>query len=176
MKKTFLLILVLLALRPMAMAQGALKPLQPIQAGNLVLNLNFSPLPGSPGTNQPSGTANYYYLYFDNQGNSFSVSLSLGPNPATDGWLLQKNNDGSYTPVMELTNEDRSYSYRLSTNSFLPLFIPVATNYLFAQSWQLTMEQVHALVAGKWYAEVSYGDDEYIANLSPTYIEPPSAA
>ena len=135
MKKTFLLILMLLGLWPLVMAQGTI---QPVDAGNLVLNLNFSPLPGSPGTNQPSGTANYYYLY--NLGNSFSMTISLGTNQASDGWILQKESGGSYTPVMELTNETTELSFRPPVDPGQFPNGPLVLQYGYSLSAQLTAD------------------------------------
>ena len=194
MKKTLLLILILLGLRQMAPAQGTIQfpviplahpippiqfpinPLAPVQfGGNLDLNMNFSPLAGSPGTNQPSGTANYTYLY--NLGNSFSISILLGNQSArlTDGFYKRTAME-SYTPITEFTNVYHYYTfspYLYPSNSFFPVLTPMVTNYYYTQTWGLMMDQAQALVAGKWYAEVSYGDDEYFGQLSPTYNQGP---
>jgi hypothetical protein len=113
MKKIFILLL-LCSLRQMALAQGTIT----LSYGDMGLNINFSPLPGSPGTNQPAGDATYsrykpYYNPFQpptNDVNLLTVSINAGTNQPTDGWVYQMADDGSLQPVMELTNLSLTFS------------------------------------------------------------------
>ncbi|MGH7953256.1 MAG: PEP-CTERM sorting domain-containing protein [Limisphaerales bacterium] len=149
--------------------------------GERGFDITFSAISSPPGTNQPSGGASYFlngwnYDTDSPASNIFVVSINLGANPATDGWILQMDN-GSLSPVLELTNE---------IYNFVPIFpgspagavsaAAVGTFpgngdsngvNLYSQFWQLTDDQVQNLLAGKWYAEVDYGNDEYISNLTP---------
>jgi hypothetical protein len=241
MKKFFALLL-LFGLTPMVLAQGLINftngggglGVFGFQGGAISLSISFSPLPGSAGTNQPSSSASYGSSFPPfpgqfpaNAGNLFSISISLGTNRATDGWIYEKQDDGSFLPVMELTNE--TYSVPISwihpinpvgpnnpftniyiietwspttltniltlpiwatnvepiTNLVLPNWVAEytngfsqssVTNYFYSQNWPLTTNQVQSLLAGKWCAVVSYGNDESAGKLIPTYIEPPSPA
>lgn len=197
MTRILLVFLLLLGLREVVQAQGQLQIPDSLQ-----LTIAFSPLPNSPGTNQLSGNAGYFkngwnYDAHAPATNVFSVVINLGTNQATAGWILQMENDG-FSPVMELTNE--------ISNSVATPIIPGSTvgtpsgivgtfpgsgivgtfpgsgadlispNY-YSQSWQLTPNQIQNLLAGKWHAEVDYGNDKYIGNLTPvpSSVWPPKA-
>jgi hypothetical protein len=142
-------------------------------------NIDFSPLPDSPGTNQPSGGASYIqsglnFDTFSTGSNFFDISISLGTNQATDGWILQMEEDGSFSPVMELTNEFVNAFDGISSGGIgtFPGNNPTGSNYYY-QGFQITDDQVQNLMAGNWYVEVDYGDDKYIGNL--TTISAPQA-
>jgi hypothetical protein len=161
---------------------------------NLQADISFSALPDSAGTNQPSGVATYFengwnYDTESPESNVFVVSINLGTSQATDGWILQKEDDGSFTPVMELTNEiynvvpifPGSPAGTVSgddgdtVGTFPGNGVSNGTNY-YSQFWQLTDDQIQNLLAGKWYVEVDYGDDKYIGNITPTIVNSPQAA
>jgi hypothetical protein len=151
---------------PTAHAQGTVSGQQ--------FNINFSPLPDSPGTNQPYGGASYFqsglnFNTFFTGSNFFVISISLGTNQATDGWVLQMEQDGSFSPVTELTNEFVNALDGISSGSIgaFPGNNPTGSNYYY-QGFQITDDQVQSLMAGNWYAEVDYGDDKYIGNLTTT--------
>lgn len=172
----------------MVLAQGQLQIPDSLQ-----LNITFSPLPNSPGTNQPFGNAGYFQNGWNYDAhipatNVFAVSINLGTNQATDGWILQMDND-LFLPVMELTNEIYNSvaipiipGSTVGTPSGIVGTFPgsgvglISPNY-YSQSWQLTHDQIQNLLAGKWYAEVDYGDDKYIGNLTPvpSSVWPPKA-
>jgi PEP-CTERM motif len=152
---------------------------QGIFSGGQPLNISFSEISGS-GSNQPFGGASYFQNGWDYDtsspaANVLVISINLGANQATDGWILQMN-DGSLSPVMELTNEIYNVSLLPSPGSTagspagiegtFPGDNPPASNY-YSQSWQLTDHQVQNLLAGNWYVEVNYGSDEYLGNLTP---------
>jgi hypothetical protein len=188
MRKIILLFLMLPELQSMVLAQGQLQIPDSLQ-----LNITFSALPNSPGTNQLSGNAGYFkngwnYDTHTPATNVFAVVINLGTNQATDGWILQMENDG-FLPVMELTNEIYNSvatpiipGSTVGTISGIVGTFPgaggglISPNY-YSQSWQLTPDQIQNLLAGKWYAEVDYGDDKYIGNLTPvpTSVSPPKA-
>jgi hypothetical protein len=195
-KRIILLFLLLPGLRETVLAQGQLQIPESLQ-----LNITFSPLPNSPGTNQLSGNAGYFkngwnYDTHTPATNVFAVVINLGTNQATDGWILQIENDG-FLPVMELTNEIYNSvatpiipGSTVGTSGVVGTFpgsgivgtFPgpganlISPNY-YSQSWQLTPNQIQNLLAGKWYAEVDYGDDKYIGNLTPvpSSVSPPKA-
>lgn len=143
------------------------------------LNITFSAISSPPGTNQPSGGASFFQVGWNPDTsslvpNQFIISISLGANTASDGWILQMD-DGSLSPLLELTNEFVGvFPPPGSVAGISPDGVgtfpgngsPTGPNY-YSQSWQLTDDQVQNLLAGKWYAEVDYGNDEYISNLTP---------
>jgi hypothetical protein len=186
-KRTILLLLLLFGLRDVMLAQGQLQIPDSLQ-----LNITFSALPNSPGTNQLSGNAGYFkngwnYDAHAPATNVFSVVINLGTNQATAGWILQMENDG-FSPVMQLTNEIYNSvaipiipGSTVGTSDVIGTFPGsgaglISPNY-YSQSWQLTPNQIQNLLAGKWYAKVDYGDDEYIGNLTPvpSSVWPPKA-
>ena len=191
MKKAIFLLLLSFGVQRVLLAQTQLVgtfPQSPSSA-NLQFSINFSAIPNSPGTNQPSGIATYFQSGWDYGAaspatNIFFVSINLGTNQATDGWIFQKEDNGSFTSVMELTNE--IYNVALFPGSLAGIASDAVgafpgnsglagVNY-YSQYWQLTIDQIQNLLAGKWYAKVEYGDDKYLGNLVPTNISPPQAA
>ncbi|MGH7977370.1 MAG: PEP-CTERM sorting domain-containing protein [Limisphaerales bacterium] len=173
MKKIALLFLLLFALQKIALAQGTFTDGQQ-------LNITFSAISSPPGTNQPSGGASYFQVGWNpdtasSVPNQLIVSINLGMNQATGGWILQMENDGSLSPVLEFTNEfggpvlipGSPAGTSSGIEGTFPGNNPPAGSYIYSQSWQLTSDQVQNLLAGEWYAEVDYGNDEYISNLTP---------
>jgi hypothetical protein len=71
------------------------------------------------------------------------------PAEAQAGWLLQYEADGSFTTITNLILSGDSSGYYLS------------------QTWDLTTNQIHQLVAGNWYAEVDFGNSNCIGDLTP---------
>ena len=171
MKKIIFLSLLLFCLRPPAFAQGVIT----YSGWDLALNISFSLLPGSPGTNQPSGQAYYKQAAStSSESNYFEVTIDLGTNQASDGWILEQESDGSLQPVMELTNETSQLTFLPPVYPFQFPGGPLALRYGYLQTAQLTVDQIHNLAEGKWYAEVDYSDDQYLGNLTPANIAPPS--
>lgn len=168
--RDLLIISILFALTARTHAQGTLSvPLR--------LNVDFSPTLGSPGTNQLSGGANYFlngwnYDTSSPEKNVLDIYVSLGVNPATDGWILQKNGDGSLTPIFEISNElylaNSPFPGASSSEGSFP-GNPTETypTYIYSESYQLTPGQVQSLLSGNWYAEMTYGGDTYLGNLTP---------
>jgi hypothetical protein len=145
-------------------------------------SITFSATAGSPGTNQPLGSALFYQngLDYDTETpalNVFVILIDLGENQATDGWLSQMGNGSSLSPILELNNElyDASILFPLgslpgssstSTGVYPGADTSSATANYYSQYWLLTDDQVQNLMAGNWYAQVSYGGDTYLGNLT----------
>jgi len=120
--------------------------------------MDFSPLPGSPDNASLSGSAGYYRVKsfpipgaptFTNR-LEFGMSMS---SPPLESWILEKQPDGSFDPVVEVTNlvEDSGYFY------------------LRPAPLTLTTNQIHSLIAGNWYAAVDFGESNYLGQLVPEY-------
>lgn len=145
-------------------------------------SISFSATAGSPGTNQPLGSALFYQngLDYDTETpalNVFVVLISLGQNQATDGSISQMGSGGSLSPILELNNElyNASILFPLgslpgspstSMGAYPGIDTSSATANYYSQYWLLTDDQVQNLFAGKWYAEVSYGDNTYLGNFT----------
>lgn len=170
MKRTIILLPLFFGLHQMMLAQGTF-------IGGQGFNINFSAISGS-ATNQPSGGASYFQVGWDyntssSVSNLFIVSFSVGTNAASDGWILQMN-DGSLSPVLELTNE---LVYVFPTPGSPVPFDSMGTfpggggseggENFYSQNWQLADDQVQNLLAGNWYAEIDYGGNTYLGNLMP---------
>jgi hypothetical protein len=84
--------------------------------------------------------------------NDFDIYVPL-PAPAEDGWILEKEEDGSLTPVLEVTN----------------LIDDETLGYFIEQSFTLTTNEIHSLIAGDWYLEVDFDGSNYIGNLVPSF-------
>jgi len=100
--------------------------------------------------------------------NQLSVVIHAGPNPPTDGWLLVEQNE-SLVPVVELTNlvyipDAGSYIF---TRTGWVFQITNPAHYDFTQTCILSVDQVHQMLDGDWYAGVEFGDDQYLGNLTP---------
>src|SRR5579863_6874251 len=80
--------------------------------------------------------------------NVLEVGLSFS-SPPEDAWILEKESDGTFSRVAEITN--------LIDDSHL------------AQSFTLTVDEVHSLVAGNWYEEADFATSNYVGNLVPDY-------
>jgi hypothetical protein len=122
---------------------------------NMEFFINFSALSNSPPPPSGlSGEADYYqvtplvYPGLPTYTNQVEVFIGL-PEPAEDAWLLEMEEDGSFTPVAELTDPYNNGNY--------DQFVTLTTN------------QIHSLVEGKFYAEVDFGDSNYLGNLAPQY-------
>ncbi len=96
----------------------------------------------------PSGDA---FLFTNN---NFLVRIFLGTNEATDAWLLQMNGDGSFSRLIEFTNETGAY-------------ILDRTLYEYYQTWDITSSQITNLGIGQWYAEVDFGTATLLGEIIP---------
>lgn len=77
-------------------------------------------------------------------------------------------NGGSLTPIFEFTG--------FLVDSYQPIpGIPGSggTYYSYDQTWQVTATQTQSLLAGHWYAEIAFGSDMHLAQISP--VPEPSA-
>src|SRR5258708_38311367 len=62
--------------------------------------------------------------------NAFFIYVNIGPTAANQGWVVELETDGSFSPVFEITNQ----------SSWTPIF-PGQTwpiNYVAQQNWQVT--------------------------------------
>lgn len=122
---------------------------------NFTMDFPGAPLP--PAIGIPYGAAGL-------SGNTFSVGILLGPSEATYAWILEQGNGGSLTPVFQITDEILSIS-PITGGGF----------YSLGQSWELTDAQIQNLLAGQWFAEIDFGADTHLGQITAT-PEPSVAA
>jgi hypothetical protein len=145
--------LVLAAITLQVMAQNTRIP-------DLTLDMDFSPVDGSPSNLAIGGEAEYnrietpppYYPNVPILTNYLEIWVSL-PSIPENARVLEKTSNGNLIPVMEITN--------LSGNSDY--------GYNYFQPYILTEKQIHSLVEGNWYVDVDFGGSNYISNLAPQY-------
>ena len=116
--------------------------------------INFSAVSNSPPpASGLSGLAGYYHIKkpfhpgIPTYTNQLEVFIGL-PEMAESGWIFEKEEDGSFTPVAELTNQYPGY---------------------FNQNVMLTTNQIYRMISGDLYAEVNFGDSNYLGQLTPQY-------
>ncbi len=118
--------------------------------------ISFSALSNSPPNSELGGSAGYFRvkLPFLPGMPTYTNRLEVGfssPAPPEDAWILEKQEDGSFLPVTEVTN----------------LFGDASNGYYLDQPLALSIDQVQSLIAGNWYAEVDFGSSNYLGNLAP---------
>jgi hypothetical protein len=153
--KRLIALVVLMGLAIDAGAQVVGPPQHDPSAPDMWFGVNFS---GS--TNWPpewdnfSGNGRYFRYSLSGSGfpliitNRFDFEI-VSPAMAQDAWLLEKEEDGSFTTITNLN---------LTGGPDV---------YYFGQAWNLTTNQIHSLVTGNWYAQVDYADSNYVGNLTP---------
>ncbi|MGH7977294.1 MAG: PEP-CTERM sorting domain-containing protein [Limisphaerales bacterium] len=155
MKCFFLIFVLAFAFQKMVVAQGV-----GTFPGLDSQNINFVAISNAPLDNLPSGTVFYSPLMFSPDTgysiNVLEVDIDVGSVPNTDGWILQMGNDGSLTPIIELSIGPY----------YAGLGEPPAW-YSDYTSAQLTDNQVQNFLAGQLYAQVDLGSDSYLGQLLP---------
>jgi hypothetical protein len=151
MKRLFI-ILVLLLLA----GRGSAQSLQPV---DMPFNIQFTPLGDSPPAAAGLfGSASYYRLkssFFPGlpaYTNHLEVDILLPAAPLAT-WIYEKQANGLFTPVVEVTNLIDDGGGLFSLNPF----------------FTLTTNQIHSLVAGNWFVGVDFGASNYLGNLAPQY-------
>ncbi len=95
----------------------------------------------------------------------FYAALYLSEAQPTSGRIVEMGDGGPLVTIFNFTN--------LVFAAYPPP--PGAVAFSYEQSWQLTGPQVQSLMAGEWYAEVSYADSSYLGQIVPV-PEPSSLA
>lgn len=142
--KRVLIVLGLMALILRGMAQN--------QLPDMSFYIGFSALSNSLPNPGLLGGANYYRETIPNlpgmptYTNRLEIFFYGSPGMPEDTWILEKQEDGSLSPVAKLTNQ------------WTPLTLT------------LNRKQIHSLIEGNWYEEADFGDGNYyIGNLAPQY-------
>lgn len=135
--KNFIVILVI----------GLLAQVSAFSQGNVTFGIDFgaNPPPHSPGipTSGAYLTNDQFYaiLYLDT---TVPVSGSIGV------W-----NGGTFDPLFQFSH----LVYAAYSGG--------GVGYDYEGSWQLTQAQMQELLAGQWYAQVTYSDANYIGQITP---------
>ena len=167
-------ILILLLLGLPVWLRGAPFPLGP----DMAFSVDFVALSNAPAVNIPFGTGVYnrnyeVYDYLTNSGyyvssiitNEFSISIDLGTNANAEGWIVQLEEDGSFTPI-------KDFGTPVYGEIYPPYYYGALRGpaFNYSNSFQLSVEQAQMLAAGRWYADIKIGDDEFLGQLTSTYM------
>ena len=118
-----------------------------VSQGIVNFDLNFD-------ANTPLQTYNFLVQLVPLATNSFDVNFDLGATPPVAGFIEQLDGE-TFTQVFQFTYQ--SIDVNGSTG----------ITYGYAGSWQLTSDEIQNLMAGLWYAEVTYNDASYIGQITP---------
>lgn len=94
---------------------------------------------------------------------SFYAILYLSDAPPTSASILEESAGGTFTTIFQFNN------------SVYAGYPGGGTAIDYEDSWQLTDTQMQALLAGQWYAQVTYSDATYLGEITAV-PEPSSAA
>jgi len=163
MRRVSLNFLVALVLQKTVFAQG----IGSFPGDNQSQNINFVAISNAPSSNLPSGTVSFYSLTFSPDTgystNLLIVDINVGSAPNTDGWIVQQENDGSLTPVIQL-----------SVGPYYTGLGSLPAGYADSISVELSDIQLQSFFSGQLYAETDFGSDSYLGQLLP--VPEPTAA
>lgn len=133
---------------------GLLSQAATFSQGNVIFGIDFgaNPPPHSPGI--PTSGA---YLTND----QFYAILYLDTTAPVSGSILDWNG-GSFNTIFQ-------FSHLVYAG-----YSGGGVGYDYEDSWQLTGAQMQDLLAGQWYAQVTYNDASYLGQITPV-PEPASA-
>ena len=143
---------------------------------NLEFTVNLAALADAPTNYLPAGKGYYFMNHFaiplgafpGNQyssTNEFDIAIDLGPNQNATGWIVQQEDDNTFTPVLDMGTPIYGYLFPFYSGPV------VGPTHFFSQTVPLTADQAQHLAAGRWYVEVWIGSDAYFGRLTPTNIQ-----
>ncbi|MGO8765322.1 MAG: hypothetical protein ACLQSR_09355 [Limisphaerales bacterium] len=134
---------------------GLLSQAPAFAQGSVDFDINFggNPPPHTSGDPESGATLT---------DNSFDAILYLSDTAPTSGSIVEDLGGGSYATVFQFANLVYA-SYPGGGPAFD-----------YEGSWQLSDTQIQNLLAGQWYAEVSYNDTTYMGQI--TAVPEPSCA
>jgi hypothetical protein len=136
MKHMVLILAVGLVAQTPAFSQGAL---------DFGINYGGNPPPHTPGVPDSGAILT---------NGVFSAALYLNDATPTAGSIVDQSADGSFTTVFPFT-------------SLVYATYPGGGPALdYEGSWPLTASQTQELLAGQWYAEITYGDATYFGQIA----------
>ncbi len=141
------------------------------QAPDMQFYATFSPLTDSPDERAMWGLGSYYHIKklvpdmpSSWSTNDLDILIARMPAEPTDGWIVEKEQDGSLALIAELTNPYDN----TDTNN------PLVEGWTYQQSVTLTTNQIHKMISGDLYAEVDFGTNSYLAELVPDITNGPT--
>lgn len=124
--------------------------------GSVTFDINFgdNPPPHSPGVPDSGATLT---------GGDFYAILYLSDTEPTSGSILEESATGTFSTVFNF-------------DTLVYASYPAGgTAVDYEDSWELTDTQIQDLLAGQWYAQVTYADATYLGQIT-TVPEPSGAA
>ena len=159
MQRLILIFALAIILQGKTWSQGIIGIFPTAPDGSVNFGINFVAVSNAPLDNLPTNSVCFYslvnstYPFSVSSTNVFNIGIEVGATPNTGGWILQMGDNGFLTPVIEL-------NIKLAFSILSPFYFDTV-------SMQLNDAQVQGLSAGKWYAEVDFGSDGYLGQLSP---------
>ena len=128
-------------------ALALLAPVAAFSQGTVYFDINFgaNPPPHTPGDPDSGATLT---------GGLFYSILYLSDAAPTSGSIVEELPGGTFATVFQFTD---------SVYASYPGGGPAVD---YEQSWQLTDPQIQALLAGQWYAQVTYSDATYLGQIT----------
>jgi hypothetical protein len=126
---------------------GLFSQVPALSQGNVNFDINF-------GTNPPPHTLGNPVSGAALTNDTFYAILYLDVTQPASGSIAQLDG-GTFTPVFQFTN------------LVFATYPGGGPAYDYEGSWQLTGTQIQNLLAGQWYAEVTYNDASYIGQIAP---------
>jgi len=147
MKRTFFILILTLISRAPAFSQGTME-----------FNINFGGNPPPHAATVPNSGALL-------TGSEFAAAIYLDNTAPTAGRIVQMGSGGSLSTVFDFPSPVyASYGAPYS-----------GTAFSYDHAWQLTDPQIQSLLAGQWYADITYGTTDYIGQITVA-PEPSSSA
>ena len=128
----------------------------PITAWSQIItefSINFG---GNPPPHNPTVPYSGAILTENPSDNLFSIVVYLDDTTPNSGSILQKESDNSFATISSLDLVYAAYGSPYS-----------GTAYSAEKAWQLTAPEIQNLLAGQWYAEITYGATTYLGQLTP---------
>jgi hypothetical protein len=154
--KRFILILCLLGVCLRGSAQN--------QDSDMGFFINFEPVSNSTLDFELWGGSEYYQVkrpFFPSMPfytNLLEIWIYSSVEPVS-AWVLEKQPDGSSTPLIEMTNWFEHFIWFRENNPYFHVKHPL----------KLTTNEIHSLIAGNWYVLLNYGESSYLGHLAPQY-------
>src|SRR5258707_4163567 len=137
-------------MKPYILVLGLLLRVSAFAQAGLFFDINFgsNAPPHAPGVPQSGALLTTQFFY---------AAIYLDNTPPTSGSMVEQSGNGSFVTVFEFTN--------LVFASYPPP--PGATAFDYDQEFQLTKAQIDKLLAGQWYARITFGDTIYLGQITP---------
>ncbi|HET7625750.1 MAG TPA: hypothetical protein VFM25_10855 [Verrucomicrobiae bacterium] len=129
---------------------GLLSQFPALSQSEIQFNINFGANPPPHALGVPTSGA----ILTDN---SFYAAIYLDGSEPSSGWILEQSGESNFTPIFQFGN---------------PVFAgygpPLGgTAWSYENTWELTESQIGNLLQGRWYAQITFGAESYLGQITP---------